>query len=515
MRTSADPAVTRRLTATAAGFLALSFLAAARCSYDLSLPDPPPPRSCLVRVVLTIQTEGQATAEVSGVRQQDERGAPAAGSVSGEMRLPDLGQVEPRTETTDLPEAGSGTMIEPGSWQFKVTVRWIVDGKEVPRETTCTALVMKNGVNWIEVREVVDPLVPSAAPGTLNCDGSFVKFTGEHDVGIDQVSVRPPEGLRVGASPQVSFIARNWGANEESFDVLLRAKLGTGPPLPCPANDRRHCWAVRVENLAPGSSRVEPGPNQPQLTWDTSGLAAGTYQVEGAVDPAVTGDASPSNNKDTIDVVLAAGDKDGDGRFDDQDNCPMVANPQQENCDTRPAGDACDTPVIRTVEPNCGIAAGDIVIVMGFGFAGVQPGDITVGTATVQNVVSRTACQLDFTSPVSNPTGTLRIATNPPVEARLCCSTPEIRDFNPVAGSPGALVTVLGCGFSGAEVYLEPAAGAGMPSGRITPVQGSTANILRFNVPGSIMRNAEYYIHLVGNPPAGFDIRSTQKFRVN
>jgi hypothetical protein len=43
-----------------------------------------------------------------------------------------------------------------------------------------------------------------------------------------------------------------------------------------------------------------------------------------------------------VDDALGSGDSDGDGVPDDQDNCPFVANPGQENEDGDAYGDACD-----------------------------------------------------------------------------------------------------------------------------------------------------------------------------
>lgn len=63
---------------------------------------------------------------------------------------------------------------------------------------------------------------------------------------------------------------------------------------------------------------------------------------EPAVEPDVEGDTGPLTPIDT----------DGDGVYDHEDNCPLVANPEQEDADLNGYGDVCNMPLM--VSPCCG-----------------------------------------------------------------------------------------------------------------------------------------------------------------
>jgi hypothetical protein len=74
-------------------------------------------------------------------------------------------------------------------------------------------------------------------------------------------------------------------------------------------------------------------------------------------------------------VLLAAApafaqDSDGDGFRDGADNCPLVANPTQSDCDGDGVGDACQSSVTRTTGNMGAIGAG---VTTSGTLAGVSP----------------------------------------------------------------------------------------------------------------------------------------------
>jgi hypothetical protein len=377
------------------------------------------------------------------------------------------------------------TVIEAGAWLFTI---------EIPPNwsTRCETQLASKGLNTLEAMEGQQP-----------CTGDFVTFNGEHEVGIDDVLIDPRD-VRVGARPTVKFSATNSGEKDETFNVNITMKDAYGV--------RKGNWTREVRDLASGDTRILPIPGDLPITWDTTGLAAGDYSLQANISPTVMGDVSPDNDHRSTIVILGFGDSDSDGINDDLDNCPRTPNPSQENCDSRPAGDACDTPQIRAFDPKCNLAGGEDVTVIGFGFANIQPSDITIGTKTAASIVSQSACQIVFRNPADNsdPIGMLKIATTPPVEAPLCCSAPNIEAFTPTQGQSGTLVTVLGCGFQDADVILEK---AGVQSPRITPEVGSGDNALLFKVPPSVIKGSLYSVRLVRTAPA-LDIIAADKFLV-
>jgi hypothetical protein len=276
-------------------------------------------------------------------------------------------------------------------------------------------------------------------------------------------------------------------------------------------------WTANVVNLPSGVERVVPTANDPAMTWDTSRLAPGDYIVQAGLTSPLPEDPQRTNDRNSTIVHLAAGDFDGDGAFDDVDNCPTVVNPDQANCDANQPGgstlgDACNIPRIRDFVPNCNIAGGASVTVIGFGFANIQASDITIGNVQAAAVISKSACQLEFTNPQNNPnpSGMLRINTNPAVQLPLCCAMPTITTFTPAQGPAGTAVTLLGCGLAGVNVFLvKQSSTVQLP----VPIAAtSTAQRLDLVIPRNTPSGQ--YFFLITIPGAMTTVRSVSPFSV-
>jgi len=500
MPPSADWPLTRRWRLASHGLAAASFLALASCGRDLTLPPEPAPVSCRVRVTVTVVRDGRVRASVTGARTRDAAGNPATGVALNDHKDLGAGPMG-QSRTAEFMFPIDASIIQSGAWDFTIRVDSIDAMGNVLAtpsfwSTKCSIQLRQAGLNRLDAQEF-----------QTACTGDFVTFGGAHEVGIEDVRLDPLMN-RVGERPAVKFIATNSGESSETFQVQLTVRSGAGALV----GD----WTEDVTDLRSGDRRPEPLSTDPPIIWNTSGLIAGDYVIEAKLKTPVMDDRMSSNDQDLAGVTLSPGDTDGDGIFDEKDNCPTVANPLQENCDGEGPGDACDIPKITSFRPDCAIAGGADVVVQGFGFANVLPTDITLGTVSAASIVSQTACQLKFRNPANNPNpwGTLRIATIPPIEAPTCCPTPKIDGFSPSGGAPDTIVTVLGCGLSGAQVFLEPTVAGGQVIGPIAPEAGSTADVLQFKIPTSAIRNAEYSIRLSGTAAPGFSIRSARTFSV-
>jgi hypothetical protein len=516
MRSSADRRAAFGTWLPACGLAGLLVLAAG-CSRDLTIPPPPtppPPVSVVVRMTVQVQRNAASDVTVSAERTLDETGAPATGSIAQDQKPVEASLWQSRMAEFQFPLSGSNQFIQPGTWVFTVRIRSREDPED-PKTATCQASLTLGGVNNLGV---VEPSVDPTSADPMLCHGDFVVFKGDHDAGVDSVTVAP-QSVRVGTQPSIEVVVGNFGRNTESFGLEIRTRrlLPTESPVPCEAN--KTCWSRQVQALPSATLRLLPGTGDPAIAWDTSRLAPGRYVVEAEITPPVAQDVDPDNNvRRSAPLELTAGDQDGDGDLDDQDNCPLVANPGQENCDMRPAGDACDIPRLRTVNPDCQIGPGELVSVTGFGFASVQPDDITIGAETADTVVTRSACLLEFRNKTTNPSPSgsirIRIPNGPTLERPLCCpSTGRIDDFEPIQAAPGATVTVLGCGLSGVRIRLEPAPGSVAMAPPEFPSQPtSTPNRVTFVVPMATTRNADYFIRLVRLPDV--DLRTSQPLAV-
>jgi hypothetical protein len=91
---------------------------------------------------------------------------------------------------------------------------------------------------------------------------------------------------------------------------------------------------------------ANPAPSRDVSVFSIGGTGALTA-VSGSPFPTGVGSGAPSA------ITLAVVDSDGDGVPDNIDNCPLVANPLQQDTDGDGVGDACDVECTASAPGNC------------------------------------------------------------------------------------------------------------------------------------------------------------------
>jgi len=79
-------------------------------------------------------------------------------------------------------------------------------------------------------------------------------------------------------------------------------------------------------------------PNLGELDWGSGRVIFGGLTTSNFWNPV----AESLNLRANVIAYLSAGDGDGDGLNDFEDNCPFIANPLQEDMDADDIGDVCD-----------------------------------------------------------------------------------------------------------------------------------------------------------------------------
>ncbi len=165
-----------------------------------------------------------------------------------------------------------------------------------------------------------------------------------------------PDPVLVGGSLIYTLVVRNAGP-DSAEGVEVRDALPTGATLVSVSSSAGSCEGAAgtvscsLGSLASGAS-VEVTIS---VTATTAGIMTNTATVSATTADPVMGNNSSTTTTTVVTDLPPVTDTDGDGVPDGQDNCPLVANPDQADSDLDGVGDACDTTFTSTP---CTVTAG-------------------------------------------------------------------------------------------------------------------------------------------------------------
>ena len=314
-----------------------------------------------------------------------------------------------------------------------VTVHFLRDGVDVPftfQNVACTTSVSKRvsrlGLTpgtYMVTADYQDGNAGSGSdkrqPVTIEGDwlGMLTVLAG--------APVPPPTGSLAVSPSSVSFMGSQGGPNPGPMTLAVTS---TGGVLEWTAFE-----GVPWLSIAPAAGTT---PGSASVAVNLAGLAAGTYTTQILV-------SSPDASDLTVPVTLTVGPPGAGG-------CTLAGSPSSLTFSAPQGGPNAPSQLLSITSPGGAVS---FTLSESSSFLSLSPASgVTPGTATVTTNVAGLApgtymTSIQATCPAS-PSGvaigvTLTVTPAPPVSA------PFVSGFQPVSGSPGAQVEVVGGNFSG------------------------------------------------------------------
>jgi hypothetical protein len=223
--------------------------------------------------------------------------------------------------------------------------------------TVAQTVTYVNGQDSFGVRQ--DVTVDGGAPLNFRVTEAGDVFNGISDDGVGRLDPGPPRAT-LGANPapnggnggivEVTPWSHYFAGDSSAAEDLWSAPDGPGFADTVDTGPVDDAVGVQFDQYATGAG-LAPGQTATfELRWR---FVAGDVDFDGVIDgadncPLV---ANPGQEDSNDDGVADACDPDGDGVETDFDNCPTVANEDQEDLDDDGIGDACDPSV--DVDEDC------------------------------------------------------------------------------------------------------------------------------------------------------------------